>query len=86
MKENPLNTKSSSDSQVRSHDPVPKNLQAIINELHMFEATIKHVNTNHNDIVGKIYALDAMFEPSDMNQVTDPLLAFKTTLDPDTLY
>ena len=85
-KENPLNTKSSGDSQVRSYDPVPKNSQVIINKLHMFEATIKYVNTNHNDIVGEIYALDAMFKPSDTNQVTDPLLVFKATSDPDTLY
>jgi len=47
---------------------------------------IKYVNTTHNDIVGKIYTLDTMFEPLDTNQVMDLLLAFKATSDPDTLY
>jgi len=52
----------------------------------MFEAMIKHLNTTHNNIVGEIYALVAMFEPSDTNQVTDLLLTFKATSDPDMLY
>ena len=70
---------------IRSHNSATKYSQ-IVNEAHMFETTIKSVNAACNDIIGKMYCLEALFEPYTMDDNFDPLFAFKATLDPDTIH
>jgi hypothetical protein len=83
---NPLHNKLSSNPSNRSHDPAMGDLQALENEIHMFETTIKSVNTAHNDVLGEIFCLESLFEPLDMDPILDPLFSFKATLDPDIIY
>ena len=47
-KSNQLNKQSNGNSFIRSHDPKMGNSQAIVDELHMLETTIKPVNTAQN--------------------------------------
>ena len=80
---NPQPNKSGNPS-IRSHDPVRKDLQ-VANEIHMFETTIRSINTAHSDIVGEIYCLEALFEPHNVDSILDPMFAFKASSYPDTL-
>ena len=61
-------------------------LQVLENEIHIFETTIKSVNTAYNDVLDKIFCLEALFKPLDMDPILDPLFSFKAISDPDTMY
>ena len=58
----------------------------IANEIHLFEATIKSVNTAPTEVTGEIFGYASMFEPFEIEPIENPVLAFKATSDPDTMY
>ena len=55
-------------------------------DIHLFESTWKQVCSTKSGIPSEIFCYEAMVEASDSIADIDPLLAFKTTSDLDTLY
>jgi hypothetical protein len=54
-------------------------------EAMMTKLMVKEAQDGHGDIEGEVFCLEALFPEAQVDN-TDPLLAFKATTDPDTMY
>ena len=73
-------------SSARSHEPRNRGLNAIANEIHMFDTTIREVASAPNDVPGEIFSYSSLHDSSWNLGDIDPILAYKATSNPDTLY
>jgi Reverse transcriptase (RNA-dependent DNA polymerase) len=64
----------------RASKKAPRLIEAML-----AEAMIAETKDNGSEVEGEIFCLEAMF-PESRNDQADPLLAFKATTDPDTMY
>ena len=71
---------------LRSHDPDSRETQMIAQELHMFESTFKEINTSNSAVPGEIYCIESMFDQHNEYPELDPIMIYKSTADPDTMY